>query len=89
MKNKLAKLKYLPNSFEIIEQGDHVICAITGKKIFLDKLVSFVAIKNGMHSEKGYLSLPSELEKYMLKNNHVKNIFQLIHNYFSNIYAKN
>ena len=38
MKNKLAKLKYLPNSFEIIEQGDHVICAITGKKIFLDKL---------------------------------------------------
>ena len=38
MKNKLAKLKYLPNSFEIIEQGDHVICAMTGKKIFLDKL---------------------------------------------------
>tara|TARA_B000000437_G_C11453287_1_gene227302 strand:+ start:94 stop:294 length:201 start_codon:yes stop_codon:yes gene_type:complete len=38
MKNKLAKLKYLPNSFEIIEQGDHVICAITGKKIFLEKL---------------------------------------------------
>ena len=38
MKNKLAKLKYLPNSFEIIEQGDHVICAMTGKKIFLDEL---------------------------------------------------
>ena len=37
-KNKLAKLKYLPNSFEIIEQGDHVICAMTGKKIFLDEL---------------------------------------------------
>ena len=33
MKNKLAKLKYLPNSFEIIEQVDHVICAITGKNI--------------------------------------------------------
>ena len=60
-----------------------------GKKIFLDKLVSFVAIKNGMHSEKGYLSLPSELAKYMPKNNHVKNIFQLIYNFFSNIYAKN
>ncbi len=60
-----------------------------GKKIFLDKLVSFVAIKNGMHSEKGYLSLPSELVKHMPKNNHVKNIFQLIYNYFSNIYAKN
>ena len=38
MKNKLAKLKYLPNSFEIIEEGDHVICAMSGKKIFLDKL---------------------------------------------------
>ena len=38
MKNKLAKLKYLPNNFEIIEEGDHVICAISGKKIFLEKL---------------------------------------------------
>tara|TARA_B100001121_G_scaffold225531_1_gene198726 strand:+ start:227 stop:406 length:180 start_codon:yes stop_codon:yes gene_type:complete len=38
MKNKLAKLKYLPNSFEIIEIGDHVICAVSGKKIQLEKL---------------------------------------------------
>ncbi len=38
MKNKLAKLKYLPNNFEIIEEGDHVICAITGKKILLENL---------------------------------------------------
>tara|TARA_B100001057_G_C22809426_1_gene934803 strand:- start:778 stop:963 length:186 start_codon:yes stop_codon:yes gene_type:complete len=38
MKNKLAKLKYLPNNFEIIENGDHVICAISGKKIQLEKL---------------------------------------------------
>ena len=36
--NKLAKLKYLPNNFEIIEMGDHVICAISGKKISLEKL---------------------------------------------------
>ena len=33
MKKKLAKLKYLPNNFEIIEPGDHVICAISGKKL--------------------------------------------------------
>ena len=33
MKNKLAKLKYLPNNFEIIEPGDHVICAVSNKKI--------------------------------------------------------
>ena len=38
MKNKLAKLKYLPNNYEIIENGDHVICAVSGKKIQLDKL---------------------------------------------------
>ena len=38
MKNKLARVKYLPNSFEIIEEGDHVICVISGKKIYLDQL---------------------------------------------------
>ena len=36
--NKLAKLKYLPNNFEIMEEGDHVICAISGKKIPLENL---------------------------------------------------
>ena len=38
MLKKLAKLKYLPNNFEILENGDHVICAISGKKIPLNKL---------------------------------------------------
>ena len=38
MFKKLAKLKYLPNNFQIIEEGDHVICAISGKKISLDHL---------------------------------------------------
>ena len=38
MFNKLAKLKYLPNNFEIIEDGDHVICAVSGNKIDLKKL---------------------------------------------------
>ena len=38
MKNKLATIKYLPNNFEIMEDGDHVICAVSGKKIYLDKL---------------------------------------------------
>ncbi len=38
MKNKLAKIKFLDNNFQVIEQGDHVICAISGKKIYLDKL---------------------------------------------------
>tara|TARA_B100000900_G_scaffold155123_1_gene131778 strand:+ start:128 stop:337 length:210 start_codon:yes stop_codon:yes gene_type:complete len=38
MFKKLAKLKYLPNNFKIIEEGDYVICAISGKKISLDQL---------------------------------------------------
>ena len=39
MKNKLAKLKYLPNNFEILESGDYVICAVSEKKIYLEQLV--------------------------------------------------
>ena len=38
MNKKLAKLKYLPNNFEIIENGDHVICAVSEKKISLENL---------------------------------------------------
>ena len=35
---KLAKIKYLPNNFEVIKEGDYVICAISGKKIPLKSL---------------------------------------------------
>ena len=38
MFKKLAKIKYLPNNFEVIQDGDHVICAISGKKIALKDL---------------------------------------------------
>ncbi len=38
MLNKLAKLKYLANNFEIIQEGDHVVCAISKKKIPLENL---------------------------------------------------
>ena len=38
MNKKLAKLKYLPNDFKILEEGDHVICAISGKSIDLNEL---------------------------------------------------
>ena len=36
--DSIAKIKYLPNNFEIIQDGDYVICAISGKKIPLEKL---------------------------------------------------
>jgi hypothetical protein len=38
MNKKLAKIKYLPNNFKVIEEGDHVICAISGKTIKLAEL---------------------------------------------------
>ena len=33
-----AKLKYLANTFEIIEKGDYVVCAVSKKKIPLENL---------------------------------------------------
>jgi hypothetical protein len=38
MNKKLAKIKYLPNNFQVIEDGDHVICAVSGKNIKLEEL---------------------------------------------------
>ena len=38
MFKKLAKIKYLPNNFQVIQDGDHVVCAISGKKIALKDL---------------------------------------------------
>ena len=38
MLKKLAKIKYLPNDFKVLENGDHVLCAVSGKKISLENL---------------------------------------------------
>ena len=38
MNKKLAKIKYLPNNFQILEKGDYVICAVSGKEIKLEDL---------------------------------------------------
>ena len=38
MTKKLAKIKYLPNNFQIIEHGDYVVCAISGKRINIESL---------------------------------------------------
>jgi len=38
MNKKLAKIKYLPNNFQVIENGDHVLCAVSGKPIRLEEL---------------------------------------------------
>ena len=62
MKNKLAKLKYLPNNFEIIEPGDHVICAISGKPIKIDDLRYWnVELQEAYYS---YIEAAKKREKY-------------------------
>ena len=35
---KKAKIKYLPNDFQIIEEGEYVECAVSGKKINIENL---------------------------------------------------
>jgi hypothetical protein len=38
MNKKKAVLKYRPNTFDILEEGDHVICAVSKKLISLENL---------------------------------------------------
>ena len=38
MNGNKAKLKFNANNFEIIEEGDYVICAVSGKNIPLNQL---------------------------------------------------
>ena len=38
MSKKKAKLNFKHNYFEIVEEGDYVLCAISGKKIPLQNL---------------------------------------------------
>ena len=38
MSGNKAKLKFNPNNFEIVENGDYVVCAVCGKYFALNKL---------------------------------------------------
>ncbi len=38
MGKKKAKLIFKHNYFEVVEEGDHVLCAISGKEILLKNL---------------------------------------------------
>tara|TARA_B100002019_G_scaffold126188_1_gene108663 strand:+ start:183 stop:380 length:198 start_codon:yes stop_codon:yes gene_type:complete len=58
MTKKLAKLKYLPNNFHIIENGDYVICAVSGKKINLDELTYW-----NVELQEAYFSYQEAFEK--------------------------
>ena len=58
MKKKLAKIKYLPNNIQIIEPGDYVICAVSGKEINLDDLTYW-----NVELQEAYFSYKEAFEK--------------------------
>tara|TARA_Y100000590_G_scaffold307391_1_gene347023 strand:- start:446 stop:643 length:198 start_codon:yes stop_codon:yes gene_type:complete len=57
MNGKKAKLKFKPNDFEIVEYGDYVICAVSGKNIPLNKLTYW-----NVELQEAYFS-PKEAQK--------------------------
>ena len=64
MNKKLAKLKYLPNNFQVIETGDHVICAVSGKLIKLENLTYWnVDLQEAYYSYKEAYEKKEELTK--------------------------
>ena len=64
MNKKLAKLKYLPNNFEVIEAGDHVICAVSGKLIKLENLTYWnVDLQEAYYSYKEAFEKKEQLTK--------------------------
>ena len=53
MNRNKAKLKFHPNDFEIIEEGDYVVCAVSGKNIPLNQLVYWsVELQEAYYSPK-------------------------------------
>ena len=64
MNRNKAKLKFNPNNFEIIEKGDHVVCAVSGKKIFLNQLTYWnVELQEAYFSPKEAQQRYEELNK--------------------------
>ena len=59
-----AKLKYKANNFEILEEGDHVLCAVSGKKIDINKLTYWnVELQEAYFSPKEAQQRYEELKK--------------------------
>ena len=64
MTKKLAKIKYLPNNFQVIEKGDYVECAVTGKKIEIENLTYWnVELQEAYYSYKEAFEKREELNK--------------------------
>ena len=61
---KLAKIKYLPNNFQIIEPGDYVECAVSGKKISIENLTYWnVDLQEAYYSYREAFKKREQIEK--------------------------
>ena len=59
-----AKLKFKPNNFEIIEEGEYVVCAVSRKNIPLNKLTYWnVELQEAYFSPKEAQQRYEELNK--------------------------
>ena len=64
MNRNKAKLKFKPNNFEIIEEGDYVVCAVSGKNILLNQLTYWnVELQEAYYSAKEAQQRYEELNK--------------------------
>ena len=64
MNKKKAKLNYKHNYYEIIEEGDYVLCAISGKEILLQNLTYWnVELQEAYFSPKEAQQRYEELNK--------------------------
>ena len=59
MNRNKAKLKFLPNNFEIIEEGNHVVCAVSGKNIALNQLTYW-----NVELQEAYFSAKEAQQRY-------------------------
>ena len=64
MNKKIAKIKYLPNDFQIIENGDYVECAESGKQISIQILTYWnVEFQEAYFSYKEAFQKKEQLDK--------------------------
>ena len=64
MNTNKAKLKFSHNNFEIVESGDYVVCAVSGKKIPLNQLTYWnVELQEAYFSPKEAQQRYEELNK--------------------------
>lgn len=50
---KMARLQYLPSTFRVIADGDHVLCAVTGVAIPLHELRYWSVARQEAYADAG------------------------------------